>query len=353
MMNMKATNTVKTMTTMTTSDHLVETADLPRRATIQPQWHTRAFSAMNTSVYLWQFSNNAGLVRYVERLFARNEQILSRFLPESDLSRLNRNRAKTCRVSSDLFNALEQALWFARRTGGLYDPAILPILERLGYDRSFEKIEASIANLGPLDGLSSETGPGEHSFRAVLLDRLAMTVSRPVGMRLDLGGMGKGWTVDRAADLLHGEGPFFLNAGGDIYAGGAPDHPDGWVVEIEDPLASDAQIARVRIRDRALATSTIVKRSWRHGNRRVHHLIDPRRGDAAETDVLSATVIADRTVVAEVLAKTALILGPQGGLAFVEDWPDAEALLYTRNRQMLCTPGFEAYLEAQKIEQPR
>ena len=114
-----------------------------------------------------------------------------------------------------------------------------------------------------------------------------MTVSRPVGLRLGYQcGMGKGWTVNRASDLLHGEGPFFLNAGGDIYAGGAPDHPKGWAVEIEDPLDANQRIAHVRIRDRALATSTISRRNWLQGNRRVHHLIDPRSRDAAELDVL-------------------------------------------------------------------
>ncbi len=328
----------------TTSVHPAEAADLTRYAA-QPQWHTHAFSAMNTSVFLWQFSRNAGLVRYVERHFARHEQTLSRFLAQSDLSRLNCCETETCRISADLFNALEQSLWFARRTEGVYDPTILPILERLGYDRSFEKMEALVVDRRPGTELSKTANPDGPGFEAVTLDRVAMTVSRPVGMRFDLGGMGKGWTVDRAADLLHSEGPFFLNAGGDIYAGGAPDHPQGWAVEIEDPLDVNQRIAHVRIRDRALATSTISRRNWLQGNRRVHHLIDPRSRDVAETDVLSATVIAGRTVIAEIVAKSALILGSEAGLAFVEQWPDAEALLYTKSRQALYTTGFETYLD--------
>ena len=333
------------MAMTTTRAYPTEAVALPQQAPAQPQWHTHAFSAMNTSVFLWQFSRNAGLVRYVEQLFGRHERTLSRFLAQSDLSRLNRCEAETCRIGSDLFNALEQALWFARRTGGVYDPTILPILERLGYDRSFEKMEASVADRRPGTAVPKTADHTGSSFAAVTLDRVAMTVSRPVGMRFDLGGMGKGWTVDRASDLLHGEGPFFLNAGGDIYAGGAPDHPKGWAVEIEDPLNADQRIAHVRIRDRALATSTISRRNWLLGNRRVHHLIDPRSRDAAETDVLSATVVAGRTAIAEIVAKTALILGSEAGLAFAEQWPDAEALLYTRSRRTLCTAGFETYLD--------
>lgn len=337
---MKATSMMTT-----TSGHPAGAADLPRQAAAQPQWHTHAFSAMNTSVFLWQFSRNVGLVRYVERLFGRYERTLSRFLAQSDLSRLNRCEAETCRINSDLFNALEQALWFARRTGGVYDPTILPILERIGYDRSFEKLEAAVVDRRPVTELSKTADQAGPSFEAVTLDRVAMTVSRPVGIRFDLGGMGKGWAVDRASDLLHGEGPFFLNAGGDIYAGGVPDHPQGWAVEVEDPLDASGRIAHVRIRDRALATSTISRRNWLQGNRRVHHLIDPRSQDAAETDVLSATVIAGRTAIAEIVAKSALILGSEAGLAFVEQWPDAEALIYTRSRQALCTVGFETYLD--------
>ncbi len=328
-----------TMTMMTTSQPVMQEE-------AQSRWHVRAFSAMNTSVHLWHYSRNAGLVDYVERLFARNEQTLSRFRAESDLSQLNQNPTHTSRVGSDLFNALEQALWFAHRTNGIYDPTVLPILEQLGYDRSFEKIEPSVAGLPSGATQNDEINGQWSSVEDVRLDRFAMTVSRPVGMRFDLGGMGKGWTVDRASDLLHGEGPFFLNAGGDIYAGGAPDHPSGWEVEIENPLEPTDCIARVRIRDRALATSTIGKRRWLYDGRPVHHLIDPKRRDAAETDVLSATVITARTAMAEVLAKTALILGSDAGLAFVEQWPDAEALIYTQGRQTRSTAGFEAYRAA-------
>lgn len=318
------------------------------------QWQQHTFRAMNTQVQTHLYSNqvrdNQVLVD-VERLFASFEKRLSRFDPNSELSQLNICNAEIFHASPTLVDAVEVALWAAQMTHGLYDPTILNDLEQAGYDRSFEQID----NPAPLSGdrhlqplFSSQ--PDQQSrrgftFRSVHINRAARRISKPAGLRLDLGGIGKGWTVDRAADRLHGLGPFIINAGGDIFAYHSPPGSKGWEIELIHPLKPDHFTAKLHLHHRALATSTIAKRRWRQNGQPMHHLIDPRTGQPAQTDALSVSVIADRTAVAEILAKVVLIVGVEAGLAYLQKLPGVEGLIFTADSTVVYTSGMEAILE--------
>jgi thiamine biosynthesis lipoprotein len=157
--------------------------------------------------------------------------------------------------------------------------------------------------------------------------------------------MGKGWTVDRAADRLQGLGPFLVNAGGDIFAYHSPPNQKGWEIDLVHPLKPEAYMARLYLHHRALATSTLAKRRWQYQGQLMHHLIDPRTGQPAQTDALSVSVVAERTVLAEIYAKVALILGTEQGLAYLQSLPDVEGLIYTAEAQILYTPGFASIID--------
>lgn len=315
-------------------------------------WQQRSFWGMNTAIYAVAYlaaepSRGIALAA-IEELFRRQERSLSRFDPASDLSRLNGCADAACSVSPNLFDALAAALWAAEQTGGLYDPTILADLERAGYDRSFEQIveraafrwEASAQQAGAPAVRSGRSA----DHRLVTLNAAARTVSRPAHVRIDLGGMGKGWAVDRAADLLVAGGPFLINAGGDLYARGRLNNGRGWVVEIEHPLDPSSSFLSVNLDNQALATSTVMKRRWRRNGRTLHHLIDPRTGEPAQTDALSVSVIAQRTVLAEVFAKAALLLGVEKGLEFLERTPSVEGIFFRADGQILLTSGAAAYI---------
>ncbi len=320
-------------------------------------WTGYGFKAMNTTVQLWlygeypaePFAAGPGEILIdIQRMFASFEKRLSRFDPDSELSRLNRSEAEVFKASPVLMDALEVALLAAEATGGLYDPTMLTALERAGYDRSFEKI----ARAAPLDLFPpmavevSLPAPAPFSARhAIQLNRARREIYRPAGVRVDLGGMGKGWTVDRTADRLQGLGPFLVNAGGDIFAYQAPPGQKGWAVDLVHPLKPAQFMARLYLQHQALATSTIAKRRWQQNGRLMHHLIDPRTGRPAQTDALSVSVVADRTVVAEIYAKSALILGADAGLAYLEGLPGIEGLIYTAGSKVLMTSGLSALLE--------
>jgi len=324
-----------------------------KRPTLQNNWRWQAhqFKAMNTTVHVWLYSQTSHqlVLTGVQHLFESFEKRLSRFDPHSELSQLNNAETGVFNASPILLDTVEAALAAAQATHGLYDPTILTCLEEAGYNRSFEQIE-NPRSLHTLAGLDQSTRPAQairsrFSYLSVQLNRATHQIYKPVGVRLDLGGMGKGWTVDRAADSLQGLGPFLINAGGDIFAYQTPAGQKGWPIDLIHPLEPARFMARLHLHHRALATSTIAKRRWQHNGHLMHHLIDPRTGRPAQTDALSVTVVADRTMLAEVQAKVALILGAEQGLAYLQSLPNIEGLIYTTDSKIIYTTGFAPLLE--------
>jgi len=319
----------------------------------QTNWHWQhhSFKAMNTNVYIRLYSQTTDddILFDVQRLFASFEKRLSRFDPASELSRVNNEWQDSIRISPTLLNAMEVALWAAEITGGLYDPTILANLEEAGYDRSFEKIKEvsplKVTSPSAVDTCLAGVSARPFNFRSIQLNRAKREIYKPVGVGLDLGGMGKGWTVDRAADRLQGLGPFLINAGGDIFGYQAPPGQTGWEIDLIHPLKPEQFIARVYLQHRALATSTIARRRWQRNGQMMHHLIDPRTGQPAHTNAISVSVIADRTMTAEIYAKVVLILGAEQGLTYLQNMPGVEGLIYTDESQILYTRGLENILD--------
>ena len=252
--------------------------------------------------------------REVEALFAEWERVLSRFQPTSELSRLNLAssgaRARREVLVGDLVLAVTRAaLAAAEATDGLFDPTLLHSLVAEGYDQSFELMPASRSSTGP----SAE--PGRGHWRDVRVDLLLRSVSLPPGVGLDFGGIAKGMAVDAAVDRLRAAGitPVVVEAGGDLAVHGTP--VDGtWPIDVE----TGATITGVELDRGAMATSSIAKRRWMVNGELRHHLLDPRTGRAAVTDLLSATVAANTCREAEVAAKCALILGEAAGGSFLD-----------------------------------
>ena len=314
------------------------------------RWTGYSFRAMNTKIQTWLYSQtNSDVLVDVQRLFNSFEKRLSRFDPHSELTHLNTNEQALFQASPTLLDAVEVALWAAQATGGIYDPTILNELKLAGYDRSFELIEHAAPLPGSaMPGSNGRSNP-EHfrpfNYRSIQLNRASRQIYKPIGLELDLGGMGKGWTVDRAADRLQGLGPFLINAGGDIYGYQTPPGQKGWEIDLIHPLQSEQFMARVQLHHQALATSTIARRRWQRNGRMMHHLIDPRTGQPAQTDALSVSVIADRTVLAEINAKVALVLGVEPGLKYLQMLPGVEGLIYTADSRIVYTPGLESLLD--------
>ncbi len=269
---------------------------------------TLEFRAMNTNVLLAAEGHDWAVVglQATKAFIEECEQRFSRFIEESELSALNRSAGTWANVSKDLMDILIQSLHFYEETEGLFDPSILPDLKRVGYDRSMNEIRA--------EGYRS-TGPASKSvqrpsFTEIEIDPSDSRVRLPKGMEIDLGGIAKGWIVEKAAEMLgYYSAVCAVNAGGDMLFIGSPMDGSDWQVYLEDPRDPSKTLTLLHTRTGAVATSSVAKRVWKQGGERRHHLIDPRTGEPAATDWLSVTVFDPQITVAEVYAKAFLIGG--------------------------------------------
>lgn len=278
--------------------------------------HHHQFRAMNTDVALWLWHPNPEgvyLLTQAENQMHQAEAELSRFRPSSALSRLNRQAGCGPQVVSDqLFALLSRSLHWARESQGIFDPTLLHALTRAGYDRSFEQIRGRELCGNP----AIQTVTPGHDWQEIRLDPTAGTVELPRGLGLDLGGIGKGWIVDQAAELLGQWGPALVDAGGDMRAVDHPGQP--WPIGVQDPDNPQQNHLVLALADGAMATSSSRGRSWRQNGRPQHHLIDPRTAAPAISDLHTVTVLAPTAVQAEVAAKVSLLLGREAGRQYLE-----------------------------------
>lgn len=262
----------------------------------------------------------------------------TRFSPDSELSQLNQAAGSWFAVSPQMFSVLQQAQECHRQTGGLFDPAVLPDLLRLGYNQDLARVRAqaqpgSQSGSAPATAPLSERQPGGR-FAEMRLEQEAGGAGRawlPPGVTIDLGGIAKGWIAQQAADLLSSHGnACTVSAGGDMVLHGTPAGESGWEIGLEDPCDPGQVLAVLHTGPGAIATSSITRRTWEQGGLRQHHLIDPRSRRPAHTGWLSVTAllpgVPGAAARAEAFAKALLIAGPgladslagqQPGLAFI------------------------------------
>jgi thiamine biosynthesis lipoprotein len=171
-------------------------------------------------------------------------------------------------------------------------------------------------------------------YRKVKLDHEARTVTVPAGTKIDLGGIAKGYSVDRAAAVLRAAGltSFIAQAGGDLY--GAGRKPDGspWVTGIKDPRGPGF-FAVIELTDRSFSTAGDYEHSFIVGGKRYHHIIDPRTGYPA-TASRSVTIWAPDAFTADAIDDAVFILGPEKGLPLVESLPDVGAVIVDKNNKV-------------------
>jgi thiamine biosynthesis lipoprotein len=163
-------------------------------------------------------------------------------------------------------------------------------------------------------------------------------------VRLDLGGVAKGWAADQAARRLAEAGPALVDAGGDISVSGPMADGLPWPIAIANPFAPDQSLGLALLARGAVATSGRDYRRWMRGGLEQHHIIDPRSGQPAQTDILSATIVAPDGPLAEMAAKVALILGSRAGLAWLDARPTLAGLLVLEDGRILRSRRMDAYL---------
>jgi FAD:protein FMN transferase len=272
-----------------------------------------SFRAMGTEIELLvEAATAADALAAAEHEFHRLEALLSRFRDDSELSQLNHDGSID--AGPDLLRVVELALAARERTGGRFDPTVHDAVVAAGYDCTFVALPAD----GPAAGATTAAGG------TVRID--GKRIELDPGVRIDLGGIGKGYAAERTADLLATAGPCLVNAGGDIATRGG-----SWPVGI----TTGHGMLTLELTGRALATSGRDRRTWRRGGRVLHHIIDPRTGDSAASDVMRITVVAADAVDAEVLATSFFLAGMDAAAAAAAEAGVAAVIVGADGRTLL------------------
>jgi len=273
--------------------------------------------------------------------FSRVNEVMNEWRPDSALSAVNRQAGDGTFVTvpEDLCAALRRGVLGAEQTGGLFDPtwAALRGMWRFGTDLSPalpdpEELKKRCARISFRD-VEFAPAPG-----------CGVRLTRE-GMQLGLGGLAKGWAVDRAVEKLRALGfkHFFVQAGGDFYAAGKKAGRP-WKVGIRDPRGEPGSVfAVLEVSDAAFSTSGDYENFFLLDGQRYHHIIDPRTCYPA-TASRSATILAPSAVDAEVLTKSVFILGGREGLALAEKH-GAAAVVVTADGQVLASPSLDKKLK--------
>lgn len=229
----------------------------------------------------------------IEELFRSRDRIFSRFVPGSELNRVNAASGEFVRVSETFGRALQRALELAAETGGIVDPTLGSALESAGYTDDFE--------LMPLDDPRPTAAGSPGCWSSIFATRVCIRV--PVAVQLDLNGVVKALAVDDALELL--SGPGFVSAGGDVATRGP------MTVALPEE-------GSVRLVSGALATSGRGKRRWLRDGQVQHHLIDARTGLPASSPWEQVTACGNTCVAADAAAKVGFLLGEDGPEYFDE-----------------------------------
>jgi thiamine biosynthesis lipoprotein len=266
--------------------------------------------------------------------FDRLDALLSVWKPGSDVQRINAaSGAAPVRVSADTLAVVRAAQQTSALTDGKFDITFGALSDVWKFDHDQD-------NRLPSDDQIAARLP-HVDYQAVRVDEAAHTIAlaRP-GVRIHLGGIGKGYAVDRAIAVLRERGlrDFLIQSGGDLYAAGQPgDRP--WTLGINDPRgAPDESFATIELRDRTLSTSGDYERFFVKDGQRYHHLLDPDTGRPARGS-RSATIVAPTATEADGLSTGVFILGPEKGMALIERLPDVEAVIVTADNRVLISSG--------------
>ncbi len=251
---------------------------------------------------------------------ARLDRMMSHYDPESPLSQLNREAARgPVPVAAELFDFLAECLRQSRDSDGAFDVTVGPLLRAWGFFRG----EGRIPPPGEIEGLRRRMG-----YRHVVLDPERRTVhfARP-GMELDLGGIAKGYAVDRVVALLRQRGveAALVSAGGSsVYGLGAPPGESAWEVHVQDPVHPEREAFRVALRDLALSVSGSAHKSFTVGGRTYSHIMDPRTGRPVE-GILGVAVLSRSATAGDALDNALFVEGIEAARRHLRRIPDTRA----------------------------
>ena len=285
---------------------------------------------------------------------ARLDWLMSNYKNDSELSRINRDATdKPAVCNGELISIIEESIRFSIITRGAFDITVYPFVKLWGF---YGNVDGDITGNVPSDDELKKIIPSV-SYKNIkidvldsnnLSDRTIFFINSKT--QIDLGAIGKGYAVDKAAEVLKKAGVTsgLINFAGNIYAFGSPPGRKDWVIGLKDPTNSDNIKGAFRIKEMAVATSGDYERFFIIDNKKYAHIIDPRTGMPVRS-MLSVTIVSEDATTADALSTGVFVLGPIDGIELIESLDGVEGILIfeDRNGNVVenMSTGFKALLE--------
>lgn len=301
---------------------------------IHAEWFKEEQAIMGTSVSveLWDINpaHAQHCIQQVMNFMRHVDEEMSPFKPESELSLLNREAAKhPVKVSPELFDVIKTSLHFSQLSNGVFDVTFSSVGYRYDYRNGVHPSEAQIhKDLDKID------------YHLLQLDEKNLTIhyGKP-GVRVDLGGIAKGWAVDRSIEKLQACGiqQAIVSAGGDSrIIGDRQGRP--WMIGIKDPRNPTSSAVVIPLSDTAISTSGDYERYFIERGKRYHHILNPRTGKPADA-CRSVSILAPTATMTDGLTKPVFILGPKKGLELIEKIPGVDAIIIDKDGKLFYSTG--------------
>jgi len=281
----------------------------------------------------------------VEAAFAqlkRVDEVMSDYKADSQLSQVNRDAFnKPVNVDDDLFEVLRTAAEYSTRTAGAFDITVGPVVDLWRQAEEIKRLPTEVE----LARARSKVG-----FEKLILNRAEKTVRFAVeGMRLDLGGIAKGYAIDSAVEAMHKAGAIsgLVDVGGDVRCfGPSSDSKESWLVGLQDPTVDGRLLLVLKLRDMAVATSGGYRRFAEIDGEKYSHIINPVAGSSAD-ELISVSIIARTATAADALATAVSVMGREKGFELIDSLDETEVIVVPagRDAELIHTEGIRRYVD--------
>jgi thiamine biosynthesis lipoprotein len=303
---------------------------------VRADWYSDKRGIMGTAISVELWADDAetahAAIEAVMQEMVRIDQAMSPWIETSELALINREATQhPVKISAEMMLLLKTSLHYSEVSHGAFDISFASVGYMYDYRMHVEPSREQIAShLAAID------------YRSIKLDAAANTVQfmKP-GMRIDLGGIAKGYAVDQGANILQARGisNAIVTAGGDSrILGDKRGKP--WMVGIKDPRIPDKVAVLLPLSDTAMSTSGDYERYFMDGDRRVHHIINPRTGTSA-TGVRSVTVLSAHGIDTDALTKPLFILGVERGMQIIDKIPGVDAIVIDDKGQLFYSKNLQ------------
>lgn len=262
------------------------------------------------------------------------DTLMSTYKEDSEISILNREGEG--QISEETLEVIKDALRFSELSKGAFDITCRPLLNLWKKAKKEEKIptEEEIEEACSLVG-----------YQNIILDGNQIRLKKK-GMQIDLGGIAKGYAVDKAVEALKKNGikRALVNAGGDLYALGTNRQGEEWQIGIQDPREKDKIVDIIRVEDKGVATSGDYIRYFTLEGRRFSHIVDPRTGLTVQDVPMSVTIVGPEATSTDALATGVFVLGPEEGMKLINSLPEVEGMIISEGMKKITSQGWDQFL---------